>query len=121
MTDKMDDRKEKTGVDPRDFVKGMVIGIAAALAIGGVVAILTTKRRTRRDRMRPQRRIEEYSHEDGTLGEVPSDFESSGGGIVDTIRSVNDALDTGRQAMATIQSVIEKFRGDDDEPLEQEQ
>jgi len=116
----MDDRKEKTGLDPVDFAKGMIIGIAAALAIGGVVAILTSKRKTHRDRMRPQRRIEEYSLEDGTLGEVPSEFESSGGSIVDTIRSVNDALDTGRQAMATIQSVIEKFRGDDDEPLEHE-
>ena len=121
MTDKEDDTKYRDGYETKDLVKGMLIGIAAALAVGGLIAILTTKRRSHRDRMRPQRRLEDFSREEGALGEVPSDFEGSGGGIIDTIRSVNEALDTGRHAMETIQSVIEKIRGDDIEPGEQEQ
>ena len=63
--------------------------------------------------MRPQRRVENYTHNDEAIGEVPSEFEESGNGtgLVDTIRSVNDALETGRQAMETLQNVIENIRG----------
>jgi hypothetical protein len=103
--------KEKDFIDAKDLVKGMIIGVAAALAIGGLIALLTTKRRSFRDSMRPRKRVETYAQDDEALGEVPGQFEESGGGIIDTIRSVNEALDTGRQAMETIQSVIENIRG----------
>ena len=104
--------KEKESVDAKDLVKGMIIGIAAALAIGGLITILTTKRRSHHRRMQPQTRLADFHHDAETLGEVPSEFEESGGGIVDTIRSVNEALDTGRNAMETIKTVIENLRGD---------
>ena len=110
------DEPEKTdkiqGETPEvlEFMKGLVVGFAAALAIGGALALFSNNRRGYKDRMRPQRRVENFSHDGEALGDVPSQFEDSGGGIVDTIRAVNQTLETGRNALETIKEVMENIR-----------
>ena len=104
------ERGERDGLDAGDFLKGLLIGVAAALAIGGLIALLTTRRRSHLEGMRPDKRLQSYTSEEA-LGDIPSHIDESGGGVVDTIRAVNQALDTGRQAMETIQDVMENIRG----------
>ncbi len=104
-------RNSDNGIDPADFFKGLLIGVAAAIAVGGLIAVLTTHTRTRRDHMRPKRRLENFESEGETLGEIPSQIQDGGGSVVDTIRAVNQALDTGRQAMETLQEVMGNLRG----------
>ena len=109
----MEEREQhrtKDSSDIADFMKGLLIGVGAVLAIGGLIAILTTRRRTHREAMRPEKRVENYVSGE-TLGDIPSEFEDSGGGVVDTIRAVNKALETGRQAMETLQDVMQNIRG----------
>jgi hypothetical protein len=104
-------RMNRDGSDVGDFFRGMLVGVAAVLAIGGLVAILTNRHLTYRDAMRPKQRQENYNPGEGAIGEVPDDIGDSGSNIVDTIRSVNQALDTGRQALDTLQQVMENIRG----------
>ena len=106
-----DGRRTGEGPDAVDFVKGLLIGVAAALAVGGLVVLLTSRSRTRRDHMRPERRLENYSTQGEALGDIPSAIGEGGGSVIDTIRAVNQALDTGRQAMETLQEVMGNLRG----------
>jgi hypothetical protein len=108
------DKQLKDSIETRDFAKGLIIGVAAALAIGGLIAMFTHKFKSSRDAMRASRRLQSYDQAGGeAIGEVPGAFEEAGGnsGIVETIRSVNEALDTGRQAMEMVQNVLENIRG----------
>jgi len=102
--------KTRENLDVADFLKGLLIGVGAVLAVGGLIALFTTRRRTHREAMRPDKRVENFVQGE-TLGDIPSEFEDSGGGVVDTIRAVNKALETGRQAMETLQDVMQNIRG----------
>ncbi len=107
------DKQLKDSMETKDFAKGLIIGVASALAIGGLIAMFTHRCRSSRDGMRASRRLQSYDQTGEAIGEVPGAFEEAGGnsGLVDTIRSVNEALDTGRQAMEMVQNVLENIRG----------
>jgi hypothetical protein len=113
VTNQGSEIRVKETIETREFAKGLIIGVATALAIGGLIALLTTKCKSSREGMRARKRLQSYDQDEQAIGEVPDEFEEHGsnGGIVETIRSVNDALDTGRQAMETLKNVIENIRG----------
>ena len=104
-------KMNKNGADTGEFIKGLLVGVAAVLAIGGLVALLTTRHLSHRDAMRPRKRMENYNPGENTIGDTPGQLDDPSGGVVDTMRAVNQALDTGRQAMETIHDVMEKIRG----------
>jgi methyl-accepting chemotaxis protein len=106
----MDEKIKDDGLSTADLLKGILIGVGAALAVGGLIALLTTRHRSYRTGMRPDRRLEAYSS-DEAIGDIPSELGDTSGSVVETIRAVNRALDTGRQAMETLQDVMENIRG----------
>ena len=109
----MEEREQhrtREGLDVADFMKGLLIGVGAVLAVGALIALFTTRRRSHREGMRPEKRVESYVSGE-TLGDIPSEIEDNDGGVIDTIRAVNKALETGRQAMETLQDVMQNIRG----------